>query len=241
MKLQGKIALVTGAGRGIGRAIAVALAEQGCDVAIAARSTVEIAETAALVHAQGRRALELCCDVSEPEQVTKMVNDTLAAYGTIDILVNNAGYACFKPFHELTLEEWQRTFEVNVTGVFLCTQAVLPTMMARRSGRIINVSSVSGVKPIVEQSAYCASKHALNGLTSTLALELRGHGIGVHAICPGGVDTQFSRDAMPHRDRTNWLQPEDIAHAAVYLATLSPRAATDMLLVRRFDSPPLGG
>lgn len=241
MMLQERTALVTGAGRGIGRAIAIAFAEQGCDLALAARSKGEVAETARMVRALGRHAIEVQCDVSCPEDVARMVNIALEGLGLIDILVNNAGYACFKPFVELTLEEWRRTLDVNLTGAFLCTQAVLPSMMARREGRIINVSSVSGLKPIAEQSAYCASKHGLNGLTTTLALELRAHGIAVHAICPGGVDTQFSRDAMPHRDKSGWLLPEDVAHAALYLASLSPRAATDIIHVRRFDSPPLGG
>lgn len=241
MSLRGKAVLVTGAGRGIGRAIAVAFAEQGCDVALAARSADELAETAQAVRAHKQRAVECVCDVAEPGEVARMVYEALTALGGIDILVNNAGYACFKPFVDLTLEEWRRTLDVNLTGAFLCTQAVLPSMMARRSGRIINISSVSGLKPIVEQSAYCASKHGLNGLTATLAMELRPYGIAVHAICPGGVDTQFSRDAMPDRDKTNWLLPEDVAHAALYLSMLSPRATTDTLLVRRFDSTPIGG
>jgi len=137
------------------------------------------------------------------------------------------------------MEQWQRTLDVNLTGPFLFTRAVLPSMKAQRSGRIINVSSIAGLKPIAEQSAYCASKYGLNGLTKVLALELRPYGIAVHAICPGGVDTQLAREAMPRRNKLNWLTPADIAHTALYLATLSPRAATDEILVRRFDGTPL--
>lgn len=241
MLLEGKTAFITGAGRGIGRGIALAFAEQGCAVAAVARTSVELDETVRAIRARGRKAIAASCDVTDRAAVERAVQDALDALGRIDILVNNAGYACFKPFTELTPEEWQRTLDVNLTGAFHCIQAALPSMIARHSGRIINISSVAGLKPLVEQSAYCASKYALNGLTYVLAMELRTYGIRVHAICPGGVDTRLSQEAMPDRDKTNWLQPEDIAHAALYLATLSPRAATDEILVRRFDSAPVGG
>ena len=239
--LEGKTAFITGAGRGIGQGIALAFAREGCDVAVVARSAREIGETAAQICAHGRTALEIECDVTDENAVERSVATCLDAFGRIDILVNNAGYGCFKPFMEQTVEEWRRTLDVNLTGAFLCIHAVAPSMMARRAGRIINISSVAGLKPIIDQSAYCASKYGLNGLTKVLALELRPYNIGVHAICPGGVDTQLARANLPDRDRTNWLMPEDIAHAALYLATLSPRAATDEILVRRFDSAPVGG
>ena len=241
MLLEGKTAFITGAGRGIGQGIALAFAREGCDVAVAARSAREIGETAIQIRALGRTALAVECDVTDEDAIRRSVDTTLNAFGRIDILVNNAGYGCFKPFLEQSIEEWRRTLEVNLTGAFLCIRAVAPSMMARRAGRIINISSVAGLKPIIDQSAYCASKYGLNGLTKVLALELRPYNIGVHALCPGGVDTQLARENMPGRDKTNWLTPEDIAHAALYLATLSPHAATDELLVRRFDSVPVGG
>jgi 3-oxoacyl-[acyl-carrier protein] reductase len=241
MLLAGKIALITGAGRGIGQGIALAFAREGCDIAALARTSEEIEETARAVRGLGRRAVALVCDVTHECAVREAVQAAERDLGPIDILVNNAGYACFKPFTETDAAAWRRTLDVNLTGPFLCIQAVLPSMMARKSGRIINISSVAGLKPIVEQSAYCASKYGLNGLTKVLAMELRPHGIGVHAICPGGVDTQLARENMPDRDRSNWLGPEDIAHAALFLATQSPRAATDEIAVRRFDSAPIGG
>jgi NAD(P)-dependent dehydrogenase (short-subunit alcohol dehydrogenase family) len=142
---------------------------------------------------------------------------------------------------ELDASEWRRTLDVNLTGAFNCIKAVLPSMIARGGGRIINISSVAGLRPIINQSAYCASKFGLNGLTYVLAMELRPYGIAVHSICPGGVDTQLSREAMPGRAKTDWLTPEDVAHAALYLATLSPNAATDEILIRRFDGVPIGG
>jgi len=237
--LQGKTALITGAGRGIGRAIAEAFAAQGCHVAALARTQSEIDETVAGLAQHGVKALAHCCDVTDPESVRTAFAAVDEALGAVDILVNNAGAARFKPFAELTLADWQATMDANLTSTFLCTQAVLPGMIARRSGKIINVSSVSGLKPIAEQSAYCAAKHGVNGLTKTLALELKQYGIGVHAICPGGVVTRLAEDAMPDRDKTGWMLPEDIAHTALYLATQSERATSDIVHIRRFESEPL--
>ena len=237
--LDGKNAIVTGAGRGIGRAIAEAFAEQGCNVAALARSQAEIDETVEHIWRTGRNGVAIVCDVSEPVSVATAFREAEEKLGPTDILVNNAGVACFKPFAELTLEDWEETVGVNLTGTFLCTQAVLPGMMERRAGKIINISSVSGLKPIAEQSAYCAAKHGVNGLTKTLALELQPYGIGVHAICPGGVVTRLSEEAMPERDKTGWMEPEDIAHAALFLATQHPRATTDIVHIRRFESSPL--
>jgi len=237
--LGGKNAIITGAGRGIGRAIAEAFARQGCNIAALARSEAEIEETAALVRVLGVRAVALQCDVTQADSVDAAFAAAEAELGPVDILVNNAGMARFKPFASLSMDDWNETIASNLTSVFLCTQRVLPGMMARRAGRIINISSVSGLKPIAEQSAYCAAKHAVNGLTKTLALELYPYGIGVHAICPGGVVTRLAEEAMPERDKTGWMQPEDVAHAALFLATQSPRAATDIMHLRRFDSAPL--
>ncbi len=239
MLLNGKNAIITGAGRGIGRAIAETFAAQGCNIAALARSKDEIEETASIVRDLGVRAEALVCDVTREDSVSQAFAAAESALGPIDILVNNAGMARFKPFADLSLDDWNDTLAANLTSVFLCTRRVLPAMMARRAGRIINISSVSGLKPIAEQSAYCAAKHALNGLTKTLALELSEFGIGVHALCPGGVVTRLSEEAMPDRDKTGWMLPEDIAHAALFVATQSPRAATDIVHLRRFDSAPL--
>jgi len=238
-RLSGKSALITGAGRGIGRGIALAFAREGCNIAAVARSPDQIRDTAAAMAAMGVESVALECDAADPAAITPTVDAALGALGRIDILVNNAGYACFKPFDQLDLGEWQRTLAVNLTAPFLFTRAVIPAMKANSGGWIINISSVAGLKPIEQQSAYCASKHGLNGLTKVLALELREHDIAVHAICPGGVDTQLSREAMPHRDKADWMTPEDIAHAALYLATQSSRATTDILEIRRFGSTPL--
>jgi 3-oxoacyl-[acyl-carrier protein] reductase len=239
MLLDGKTAVITGAGRGIGRAIALAFAREGCDIAVAARSESEIEETRRLAAETGRRVVSVRCDVADLASVTAMAQAVLAELGRVDILVNNAGYGRFRPFVELTDEEFTRTIDVNLTGAFRCIKAFLPGMMAQKSGRIINVSSVSGLKAIDRQSAYCASKHGLNGLSKTLALELRPHGIAVHALCPGGVTTRLSEEEMPDRDKTDWMMPEDIAHVALFLASMGPRATTDVIHVRRFGGEPL--
>lgn len=239
MLLEGKTALITGAGRGIGRAIAESFAREGCRVGITARTASELEETIALITSRGGQALAYPGPVENPDTAKRVVETVHGAFGAIDLLVNNAGVALFKPVWKFTLEEWQRTFDVNLTGAFLFTQAVLPGMMERRSGRIINISSVCGLKALPEQGAYVASKHALNGYTKSLALELRPYNIAVHAICPGAVNTHLSRSAMPHRDPDDWMTPKDIAHTALYLASLSPRAAVDIIPIRRFAGEPM--
>ncbi len=241
MVLEGKTAIITGAGRGIGQAIAETFARQGCDVAVVARTQDQVDETADRVRERGRRALAVSCDVSNPDDVAACVDNVLTKFGQIDVLVNNAGVAIFKPFVETTLDDWRQTMEVNLTGVFVMVKAVLPAMIERKQGRIINISSVAGLKPLVNQGAYCASKHGVNGLSKVLAMELRELNIAVHAICPGGVDTELARDAMPERDKSSWMQPEDIANACLYLASLHPRSTIDELSIRRFGSVPIGG
>ena len=239
MRLEGKTALITGAGRGIGRAITLAFAQEGCQVALAARTQEELDRTTTDAIAFGVKALPIVCDVTISSDISSTIAATLDAFGHIDILVNNAGAAHFKPIYQITLEEWQHAFDVNVTSAFSFIQGVLPGMMARHTGRIINISSVTGLKALPEQAAYGAAKHALNSLTKSLNLELRDYNIAAHAICPGGVDTKLSQDAMPHRDKTEWMKPEDIADQALYLATLSPRVAVDIVSMRRFAGEPL--
>lgn len=239
MQLEEKVTLITGAGRGIGRAIALAFASEGSRVALAARSREEIDRVADEAMALGVNALPLVCDVTDHDAIARTVAATQETFGQVDILVNNAGEARFSPIHQMTLEEWLRAFDVNVHSAFAFIHHVLPGMMERRSGRIINISSVTGLKALPEQAAYGAAKHAMNSLTKSLNLELRAHNIAAHVLCPGGVDTKLSRDAMPHRDKTEWMQPEDIAQAALYLATLSDRVAVDIVSMRRFAGEPL--
>ncbi len=240
--LAGRSAIITGAGRGIGRAIAVAFASQGCNVALCSRTQSEIVETARLCESYGVDVLPMGVDITDWDAVQKMELVVRERFIHIDILVNNAGYAKFDKFLEQKHETWMRTIEVNLTGTWQVCKAIARQMVKQGEGRIINIASVAGHKPIEEQSAYCAAKHGLIGLSKCLALELREHNIAVNAISPGAVETQMSVKAMGGRaDRSDWMQPEDVAHAALYLASLSPRAAVDDIVLRLFQSTPLGG
>jgi NAD(P)-dependent dehydrogenase (short-subunit alcohol dehydrogenase family) len=224
MRLKDRVALITGGGRGIGRAIALAFAGEGADVAVSARGQAEIDRVAGEVQAAGRRAIAVPADVSRADQVRRMLDRTLTEFGRIDILVNNAGYARHFPVAELTEEVWDTTMDVNLKGVFLCTQAVLPDMAARKSGCIITVASISGHRGYRGCSAYCAAKAGAITFMETLALEVRERGIKVHTISPGAVATRMRADNHPGEDPSTILQDEEIANVAVFLATLPPQS-----------------
>ncbi len=191
-ELTGRSALVTGAGRGIGRAIALSLASAGADVAVTARSSKELDETAAAIRALGRRAEAIVCDVSERIQVDAMIARVKTALGDPLILVNNAGIAASAKLTDTTDEMWDRMLRVNASGAFYCTRAVLPLMLAAKWGRIVNMASVAARAGAPYIAAYTASKHALLGLTRAVAAEVAGRGITVNAVCPGYVDTEMT-------------------------------------------------
>jgi len=191
-ELSGRSALVTGAGRGIGRAIALSLASAGADVAVTARSSKELDETAAAIRALGRRAEAIVCDVSERIQVDAMIARVRTALGDPLILVNNAGIAASAKLTDTTDEMWDRMLRVNASGAFYCTRAVLPLMLAAKWGRIVNMASVAARAGAPYIAAYTASKHALLGLTRAVAAEVAGRGITVNAVCPGYVDTEMT-------------------------------------------------
>lgn len=194
--LQGKVALVTGGGRGIGRAIALALASAGAAVAITGRDAERLAAVQAEIAATGRAALALPGDVSDSAVVNRAFAEARAALGPIDILVNNAGITASVKFAETDDATWERIMRVNANGPFFCCRAAAPDMIARKWGRIINIASYAGLSGIPFSSAYSASKHALVGLTRSLALELARYNITANAICPGWVETDMVRDAV---------------------------------------------
>lgn len=193
--LEGRIAVVTGASRGIGAATARALAAAGCTVVVAARSREGTEAVAAEVRARGGQAAPVVCDVSSEASVAGLLREA-TALGPVSVLVNNAGAAASMPIVKTSLEEWNRLLAVNATGAFLCTRAFLPGMIAGKWGRVVNVASTAGLTGGKYIAAYAAAKHALMGLTRSAAAEVAGTGVTVNAVCPGYVDTDMTTESL---------------------------------------------
>lgn len=187
--VEGRCAVVTGGGRGIGAAVARALVEAGARVVVSARSRVEVEATATALREAGGEAWAVAADVSRPEDVRRLFEEATGHLGQVDILVNNAGFATSSRLTKIRLEDWERLFAVNVTGTFLCTQAFLPAMAERGWGRVVNVASIAGRMGAPYISAYVASKHAVVGFTRAVAMEYAASGATVNAVAPGYVDT----------------------------------------------------
>jgi NAD(P)-dependent dehydrogenase (short-subunit alcohol dehydrogenase family) len=217
--LAGQTVIITGASRGIGKAIALRFARGGADVVLCAQTAATLNGVAAEVQTLGGRALAVAADVRDEMQVDRCVRQALDAFGSVDILVNSAGVSRPAPFVETELQTWHLMMETNVTGTFLFTKAIVPHMLRRGHGLILNVGSRSGQEGFARYAGYCASKFAVMGLTQSLAKELGGQGIRVNVICPGEVDTDMNRASHPGiRDTSGWLQPGAIADVAFFLA-----------------------
>jgi len=220
--LHGQTALITGGSRGIGRAISVALAAAGANVAVAARRAAQLDETVALIQEQGGEALALPGDVTDEPTVDRLVAETVDHFGGLTLLVNNAGIAGqLAPIWEGNADEWWRVLEVNLRGPFLCARAALRHMIARRRGRIINIASNVGTRPAALSSAYSVSKGALLRLTDCLAAMTKEHGVHVFAISPGLVRTAMTHDMPIFKDvpEAEWTPPERAGELCVFLAT----------------------
>ncbi len=236
--LQGKAAIVTGAGRGIGRSIALTLARNGARVSLAARTEAELQAVQSEIESFGGQAASFPTDVSREAEVISLVRNTVERFGRLDILINNAGIGIFGPLVETTTEQWDRIMAINARGPFLLCREAIPYLKKQEQAFIINIASVVGVKGYVNQAAYSASKHAVMGMTKALAKEVQSDGIRVHAICPGGVDTQLLSQARPDLDRAVLMQPEELADIVLFLVTRQGNAVMDEIHVRRAISTP---
>lgn len=234
--LQGQVALVTGAGRGIGAAIAKQLASLGAAVVLCARKRSSLEATAKAIHESGARAEALPCDVMDLRSVEAVADQVRQRFQRLDILVNNAGIGGFGgPLHELPPQSWDDILNTNLRGVYYCIRAFAPVMIKARSGHIINISSLAGKNPLPNGAAYAASKWGLNGLSYAVAEELRTYNIRVAVVCPGSVDTDLS----PHtgKDPKKMLQPDDVAHAVAALVTQAPQSFMSEILIRPTSKP----
>lgn len=239
--LERKVAIVTGASRGLGRAMSLALARAGADIVAAARTTEPggplpgtIGETEAQVTALGRRALAVQCDVTKEEQVQALVQEALDAFGRIDVLVNNAGVAFVVPVAEMPIKRWDLVLAVNLRGTVLCSQAVLPSMTERGSGAIINISSMLARRSVPGWAAYSASKAAIERFTVSLAQEVSGSGIAVNCLLPAAtVDTEGLSylTRASETDKADWATTGPMERAVAYLAGLGAEAFTGQVVM----------
>lgn len=240
-RLDGNVAIVTGGSRGIGRAISVALGAEGASVVLAARSAESLAEAAELVRRAGGRAEMVVTELAREESIRNLVRLTQERFGRLDILINNAGITHSAKLEETRTEDFERCWSINARAPFILCREALPLLRRAPAGFIVNISSVVGVKGYPLQSAYTASKHALRGMTISLAEELRGTSIRVHVICPGGVDTSMVGSVRPDIRKEDLIGPEEIAELVLYLVTRRGNAVVDELHVRRATAAPWFG
>jgi NAD(P)-dependent dehydrogenase (short-subunit alcohol dehydrogenase family) len=223
MKLEEKVALITGAGRGIGKAVAMAYARQGMRLAVCARTGSEVEQTASEIHNLERDCLGIVCDVSVEESVARLVAKIEERFGRIDVLVNNAGVMTRPvPLVDMEVKKWDYTLAVNLRGAFLVTRAILPVMMRQRNGSIVNVSSTIGRGAYANFSAYAVSKWGIEGLTQTLAAEVRSHKIRVNSVDPGYVATKLTG--------FTGSPPDSVTDAFVFLAGDESKGVTGKML-----------
>jgi NAD(P)-dependent dehydrogenase (short-subunit alcohol dehydrogenase family) len=237
-QLAGKVAIVTGASRGIGRAISVALAQEAATVVLAARSIQQLQKTAEQVIKAGGIGHIVHIELTEEASIRNLVKVTDEKLGRLDILVNNAGVTHSAPLEITLTEDWQRCISINSRAPFILCREALPLLKKSEAAHIVNIASVVGVKGYPLQSAYTASKHALRGMTMSLAEELKGSNIRVHLLCPGGVDTDMVDNVRPDIAKDELIKPEEIAELVLYLVTHKGNAIVDELHIRRVTSSP---
>jgi 3-oxoacyl-[acyl-carrier protein] reductase len=234
--LKSKVAIVTGAGRGIGRAIALALGRGGARVALAARSDGEIRSVAEEIRAQDGDALALAVDLSRDDDIERLVKQTAKEWGPVDILINNAGWGKTASVVNSRVEDWDRTFQINLRAPMVLSRLVLPAMIERKSGAIINIGSISSKAGTANTSAYSASKFGILGFTQSLFEEVREYGVKVAIILPGFVDTPLI-PVNRRLDRSRMIQPRDIADAVMYVLTTPATACPVEMTIRPQQTP----
>ncbi len=240
-RLQGKVAIMTGASRGIGRAISVALAGEGATVVLSGRIEADLAETALRVKEAGGVPQIVTTELADEQSIKNLVTTTAKSFGRLDILINNAGITHSAPLDETRTEDLDRCWTVNARAPFLLCREALPLLKRAERATIVNISSVVGVKGYPLQSAYTASKHALRGMSIALAEELRGSSVRVHVICPGGVDTEMVSRVRPDINKDELIGPDEVAELVLYLVTHRGNAVVDELHIRRATSSPWFG
>lgn len=234
--LAGQVAVVTGAGRGIGAAIATTLASLGARAVLCGRTREALEATSAAIHNQGGQSVIMECDVTDVRSVESLAEGVERTFGRVDILVNNAGVGGGAgPLHQLSPDVWDSVMNTNLRGVYYCIRSFAPLMIRVRSGHIINISSIAGKNALPNGAAYSASKWGLNGLSYSVAEELRGHNIRVSVICPGSVHTDFS----PHsgKNAEKMLQPGDVARAVEMIVTQAPQSFASEIVLRPTQKP----
>ena len=237
-QLEGKVAIVTGASRGIGRSISVTLAQEGATVVLAARSIPELKITAEKIEKAGGKAEIITTELTEEDSIKNLVKVTGEKYSRLDILVNNAGITHSARLEETSTQDWERCLWVNARAPFILCREALGLLRKFQPSYIINIASVVGVKGYPLQSAYTASKHALRGMSISLSEELRDSQIRVHVLCPGGVDTELVGKVRPDINKGDLIGPDEIAELVLYLVTHKGNAVLDELHIRRAASTP---
>lgn len=236
--LQNKVALVTGASRGIGKAIALALAAEGAYVVLTARAEEKLCQVQQAIETAGGKAYIVVADLALPSSSKSIIDQTVARCGRLDILINNAGVVAHGPLLETSLEDWDRLMAINARAPFLLCKEAIPHIKAVGGGTIIQIVSVLGVKAYINQGAYTASKHALMGMSKVLAQEVKADNIRVHTILPGGVATDLVGQVRPDLKPEELMAPEDIADIVLFLLTHRSNAVIDDIHVRRASSDP---
>jgi 3-oxoacyl-[acyl-carrier protein] reductase len=234
--LRGQVAVITGGGRGIRAAIAGRLAELGAETVVCGRSRTLLEATAQKITAQGWRCLPVQADVGNLSSVESLAQQLQSRFGRVDVLVNNAGVMSRgMPLHDLAPEQWEAVMNTNLRGVYYCIRSFAPTMIRVRRGHIVNISSLAGKNALPNNAVYAASKWGLNGLSYSIAEELRAHNIRVSVVCPGSVDTELS----PHagKNPSKMLKAEDVAHVVEMLVTQSANSFASEVLLRPTQKP----